>query len=134
MTALTKDTNRVYELGDINQLPVMGGQIIYQGAAVGVHPYGYAKRLEYGDTFAGFAEEHVNNSAGSDGTKTVRIKKRGAVLLNIPGVTMNHINQSIFGAEDDNFTFDGNYPYVGKISRVEPNEMALVEFIAGLLP
>ena len=35
MTALATDSNRVYELGDINQVPVKGSSIIYQGAAVG---------------------------------------------------------------------------------------------------
>lgn len=134
----TKDIARDYELGDINQLPVMGGQIIYEGSAVGAHPSGYIKRLESGHTFVGFAEEHVDNSTGLDGAKTVRVKKRGAVFLNIPFVTLADINKPIFfNGEDDSFTFDGNayyYVFVGRISRVEANGMVLIEFGPGTSP
>jgi len=55
MVALTKDTNRVYELGDINEVPVKGGVVIYQGATVGSNATGYAKPLPAGDLFLGFA-------------------------------------------------------------------------------
>jgi len=30
MVKLTKDVTRTYELGDINEFPVLGGELIYQ--------------------------------------------------------------------------------------------------------
>ena len=54
MTKLTTDTNRVYELGDINEFPVLGGELIYQGAAVGLEvASGYVRDLQVGDKFLG---------------------------------------------------------------------------------
>lgn len=56
MTALSTDANRTYELGDINQVPVKGAAVIYQGAAVGGHSSGYARPIQNGDKFLGFAD------------------------------------------------------------------------------
>ncbi len=35
MVQLTKDLTRTYELGDINEYPILGGELIYQGATIG---------------------------------------------------------------------------------------------------
>ena len=43
MTALSTDTNRVYELGNINEFPVAAKSLIYQGAAVGSNSNGFAQ-------------------------------------------------------------------------------------------
>jgi len=129
MVALTKDTNRVYELGDINEVPVKGGVVIYQGATVGSNAAGYAKPLQAGDLFLGFAENPVNNLTGSDGVKNVRIKKRGSVLLDISGVTLADVNKSVYATDDNTFTLVATGAvYVGKISRIDASGSALVEF------
>lgn len=129
MVALTKDINRIYELGDINEIPVKGGVIIYQGAAVGGNIAGHAKPLQVGDVFLGFAEECVDNLTGSDGIKNVRIKKRGSVLLDIPGITLASITRSVYATDDNNFTLvPANAAYIGKISRIDASGSALVEF------
>ena len=129
MVALTKDTNRVYELGDIKEVPVKGGVVIYQGATVGSNATGYAKPLQAGDLFLGFAEDPVNNLSGSDGVKNVRIKKRGSVLLDISGVTLADINKSVYATDDNTFTLVATAAvYVGKISRIDASGSALVEF------
>lgn len=129
MVALIKDTNRIYELGDINEVPVKGGVIIYQGATVGANATGYAKPLQAGDLFLGFAEEPANNSSGSDGAKNVRIKKRGSVLLDIAGVTLADVNKSVYATDDNTFTLVlTGAVYVGKISRIDASGSALVEF------
>ena len=129
MVALIKDTNRIYELGDINEVPVKGGVMIYQGAAVGSNPAGHAKPLQSGDQFLGFSEECADNLTGSDGMKNVRIKKRGSVLLDIPGITLAAINKSVYATDDNNFTLVAtNAVYIGKISRVDTGGSALVEF------
>jgi hypothetical protein len=135
MTALSNDANRTYELGDINQIPVKGGSIIYQGAAVGSNSSGYAKSIQNGDKFLGFADEHIDNADDGDGTKSVRIRKRGAILLDISGITLADINKSVYATDDNSFTLsDSNSVYIGQISRIDSNGVVLVEFDATVLP
>ena len=42
MAKLTNDIARTYELGDTSEYPMLGGEIIYEGAAVGINSNGYA--------------------------------------------------------------------------------------------
>ena len=135
MTALATDSNRIYELGDINQVPVKGSSIIYQGAAVGGHSSGYARSIANGDKFLGFADEHIDNSGGGDGLKTVRVRKRGAILLDISGVVVGDIGKSVYATDDNTFTLsDTNAVYIGQISRIDSSGVALVEFDVAALP
>lgn len=135
MTALATDSNRIYELGDINQVPVKGSSIIYQGAAVGGHSSGYARSIANGDKFLGFADEHIDNSGGGDGLKTVRVRKRGAILLDISGVALGDNGKSVYATDDNTFTLsDTNAVYIGQISRIDSSGVALVEFDVAALP
>ena len=135
MTVLATDSNRIYELGDINQVPVKGSSIIYQGAAVGGHSSGYARSIANGDKFLGFADEHIDNSGGGDGLKTVRVRKRGAILLDISGVALGDIGKSVYATDDNTFTLsDTNAVYIGQISRIDSSGVALVEFDVAALP
>ena len=135
MTALATDSNRIYELGDINQVPVKGSSIIYQGAAVGGNSSGYARSIANGDKFLGFADEHIDNSGGGDGLKTVRVRKRGAILLDISGVALGDIGKSVYATDDNTFTLsDTNAVYIGQISRIDSSGVALVEFDVAALP
>ena len=135
MTGLTNDANRSYELGDINQLPIKGGSIIYEGAAVGSNSSGYAKPITNGDKFCGFADEKIDNSGGGDGAKTVRIRKKGSVLLDISGITLADINKSVYATDDNTFTLSAtNAVYIGQISRIDSSDVVVVEFDAAALP
>ncbi len=136
MATLTKDTVRVYELGNINEFPLAGGANIYQGAAVGANTTGYARSLQTSDTFLGFAEDHVNNTNGLDGAKNIRVRKRGSALLEISGVALADLNKSVYATNDNTFTLasTGNAAYIGQISRIDSNGIALVEFSASALP
>lgn len=135
MAALTKDKNRSYELGDINELPIKGSTVIYQGSALGSNSSGYAKPIANGDKFVGFADDHVDNSAGGDGAKNIRIKKRGAILLEISSITLADINKSVYATNDNTFTLsDTDSVYIGQISRIDSSGVAVVEFDSSDLP
>lgn len=135
MTGLTNDANRSYELGDINQLPIKGGSIIYEGAAVGSNSSGYAKPITNGDKFCGFADEKIDNSGGGDGAKTVRIRKKGSILLDISGITLADINKSVYATDDNTFTLSATSAvYIGQISRIDSSDVVVVEFDAAALP
>jgi len=135
MTALATDVNRNYELGDINQVPVKSSSIIYQGAAVGGNSSGYARPIQNGDKFFGFADEHIDNSSGLDGDKTVRVRKRGAILLDISNIALGDIGKSVYATDDNTFTLsNANAVYIGQISRIDSSGVALVEFDVAALP
>ena len=134
MTALSKDTNRVYEIGEINEAPMVGGATIYQGSAVGANSSGYARSLQATDLFLGFSEDHFVNS-GSDGAKNARIRKKGSVLLEINGIALSDINKSVYATNDNTFTLssDNDAVYIGQISRIDSSGVVLVEFSSSAL-
>ncbi len=70
MTTLAVDKPRNYELGDHNDLPVITGDVIYEGAAVGLNGSGYARPLAAGDVFGGFALRQSDNSVQGVSGKT----------------------------------------------------------------
>ena len=130
MVKLTKDVVRTYELGDINEIPVLGGEMIYQGSAVGISPEnGYAKSLQPDDKFVGFAEDHLNANNSSDGQKNIRVRKRGSIILEVAGASLTDINKSVYATNDDSFTLsETNAVYIGQISRFEFDDRVLVDF------
>ena len=87
--ALSADTPRAYQLGDIQYYPVKASTKIYEGAAVGLDS-GYARGLVDGDTFVGFALEQADNSAvATDGYINVKVAVRGRAALTITSVAVS---------------------------------------------
>ena len=130
MVKLTKDMLRTYELGDINEIPVLGGETIYQGSAVGASSEnGYARSLQPDDKFIGFAEDHIDAVNSSDGQKNVRVRKKGSIILEVAGASLTDINKSVYATNDNSFTLSPtNAVYIGQISRFEFDDRMLVDF------
>lgn len=134
MGKLTSDVARTYELGDTNEYPVLGGAIIFEGGIVGIQENGYARALEAGDKFGGFADTKIDNSQGTDGQKTVRTKAKGTIVFPAPsGVTQANIGDEIFAADDDTLTTTASNTFIGKIIRVSDSEIS-VDFQAFATP
>lgn len=104
MATLAVDKARTYELGDINEFPVIASDIIYEGAAVGDNASGYARPLAAGDHFLGFAERKADNSAGSAGDINVRVLRRGLVKLPITSLAITDVGKDVYASDDDTFT------------------------------
>jgi hypothetical protein len=103
MVQLTKDLTRTYELGDINEYPILGGEIIYQGAAIGLEvASGYVRPLQATDKFVGFAEDNIDASNASDGEKNIRVKRRGSVTLELSGAAITDVGKSLYATDDIN--------------------------------
>ncbi len=129
MTTLAKNTPRPYELGDMNNLPVVASDIIYEGAAVGIDSNGYARPLVAGDKFAGFSTEHVDNSSGNNGDKTVRVRRRGAVELPIAALAITDNGAAVYASDDDTFTLVSTAnSRIGTVVRWEETGVGLVDF------
>ena len=129
--ASTRDKTPVYELGNINEYLIAAGVIIYEGIAVGDNGNGYSRALQKGDVFRGFAERHEDNLLGSDGGKRIRVKKYGAIVLEIENLTLADTGKAVYASDDNTFTLskDGN-SYIGTVSRYIENNTGLVEFYA----
>jgi len=135
MATLSADAPRQYGVGDYDDYPVVASDIIYQGAAVGENGSGYARPLQAGDVFLGFAEGKVDNSSGSAGDKHVRVKTRGVVRLTVAGATAITGNDRpiVYASDDATFTLTAstNTP-IGRLRRWIASTDAMVEFDAML--
>ncbi len=132
MATLTADNPRDYQLGDLEEYPVIASDIIYEGAAVGENGSGYSRPLQAGDAFQGFCLEHVDNSAGAAGDKRVRVRAKGRAKLTISGaaITVND-RAPVYASDDNTFTLTrGGNSFIGVVSRWESTGVAVVEFDA----
>lgn len=132
MATLAKDTYRIKVVGDVNEIPVIAADIIYEGAAVGiVKASGHARPLNAADKFAGFAEAKADNSTGSAADINVRIVARGVVKLSVSGAVITDVEQPIYATDDDTFVFlPTGGVYIGKVIRFVSSGVVEVEFDA----
>lgn len=133
MTTLAADTVRAYQLGDIEEYPVIATDIIYEGAAVGENAAGYARPLVAADPFLGFAVSKVDNSAGAAGDENVQVKTRGRVQLAVVGATAITANDrpAVYASDDNTFTLTATAnTKIGYVSRWISSGVCIVEFDA----
>ena len=133
MATLANDTPRAYELGTVEEYPVLAADIIYEGAAVGENGSGYARPLVGTDPFLGFAESKADNSAGAAGAVNVRVKTKGKVQLAVAGATAITANDRplVYATDDNTFTLTNtSATCIGRVSRWISSGVAVVEFDA----
>ena len=128
--ALSADTPRVYELGDINSLPVKASWKVFEGAAVGIDAAsGYARGLCAGDAFAGFCIQNADNATGSSGDVRVQVKTHGEVQLPVTNVAITDIGKPVYASDDDTFVLTAmSNSYIGKVKRFVSTGVAVVAF------
>ncbi len=132
MTTLAADKARNFELGDIQELPMIAADIIYEGAAVGDNASGLARPLVAADPFLGFAKRTVDNSAGAASAKNVRVRTRGQVQLSVVGASSAaDVSETVYASDDDTFTLtsSGNSA-IGKVARWVSGTTCIVAFEA----
>lgn len=132
MTTLAADAPRDYQLGEIEEYPVIASDVIYEGAAVGENAAGYSRPLVAADPFQGFAERKADNSAGAAGAVNVRVKTKGRIKLAISGLAITSNDRAAVYASDDNtftLTSTGNSK-IGWVSRFVSAGVGIVEFEA----
>ena len=130
MTTLSTDTARAYELGLINEFPVIASEVIYEGAAVGiVAASGHARPLTSVDKFAGFAEKQANNASGDAADINVRVKRCGAVKLAVTGAVITDVGLPVYASDDNAFSFiKTSGVFVGFARRFVSSGYMVVEF------
>lgn len=130
MATLTVDTYRVTVVGEVNEIPVIAADIIYEGAAVGVVVgTGHARPLTSVDVFAGFAEQKADNSAGAAAAINVRNITKGVVKLSVSGAVITDIGQPVYATDDNTFVFlPTGGVFVGFVRRYVSSGVVEVEF------
>lgn len=113
----------------LNSVPIKASTEIFLGAAVGMTS-GYARQLVAGDTFAGFAEQHVNNTVATDGAARMPVLARGQVKLSVTSVAVTDIGADVYASDSQTFVLaagPGN-TFIGKVLRFVSSGVAIVAF------
>lgn len=133
--ALSANTERTYKAETYeNTLPVAASTTIYKGSAVG-DTGGYARALNAGDIFHGFATAKVDNSSGSAGDLNVELRKSGIVRASISSLAITDIGKAVYMSDDDTFTLtQGSNTFVGHVVRWVSTGIGEVAFNAAGLP
>jgi len=106
MTTLSADKRRDLVLGEVNEIPIIIAEIIYEGAAVGtVKASGHAWPLAFGYKFVGFAEQKCDNSTGAAAAKNVRVITKGTAKLSVSGAVITDVGAPVYATDDDTFVF-----------------------------
>lgn len=128
--ALSADTPRDYELGEINTLPVLASTTIYEGSAVGLSS-GYARALVAGDAFMGFARRKAVESTAVNGAVNVDVVTKGILKATITSVAVTDVGSSVYMSADGTFTLTkGSNSWVGLVYRYVTTNTCMVAFIA----
>ncbi len=109
--ALAADKALEYTEGVEVGFPVDDGDKIYAGALTCVNADGYA--VPGGDTagliFVGVSIEQVDNTLGLDGEKTVRVRRRGLIKMELAtAITQANVGDNVFLAGDDKVDIAAN--------------------------
>ena len=132
MATLSANSKRVFEFNEdqlLQDIPVVASDIIYEGAAVGLSA-GYARPLQAGDVFVGFATAKADNSSGSAGDKYVRVLQRGTVKLTIAGtLAVTDLAATVYASDDDTFTKSStSNSDIGTLTRFISTTVGMVRF------
>lgn len=128
--ALSKNAQYPFEIGELNELPVLTNVKVYENAFVGVQASsGYARPCIAGDAGAGFAESPADNTGGASGAIRVRVKDWGKIQLAIANLAITDIDKPIYASDDGTFTLTAtNNSFVGIVDRFVSSGVGVVAF------
>lgn len=103
--------------------PIAASTVIYQGTLVFENTGGYAVGIVAAgvNTFAGVADDHVSNSAGSNGDESVEVWQEGVFELAGTGFTQADVGNTAYAV--DNYTVTTNPSAATRIGKI-------VEFVS----
>ena len=135
MTTLAADKNRKFVVADLEDYPVIAADIIYKGAAVGENASGYARPLQGGDVFLGFAVEQADNSAGAAGAINVKVRTKGVAELPVASLAITDNDRvAVYASDDDTFTkVSTDNSLIGYVRKFISTGVGLVEYDAALV-
>lgn len=108
--SLKADFNAPYRDGELTPVPVAKGEYIPAGTIVCINAAGYAVggQASTGLTYAGRAEEFVDNTSGADGAVHVLVRRKKAFRwLNDGTVTQAMLGQRVYVLDNRTVTGTG---------------------------
>ena len=110
----SRELNR-YVDQDLRSFKVAGSTTVYKGSLVSVQADGYVAPLTAAELLAGIAYEEVDNSAGSDGDKSVRVYTKGDFDHALSGAAIANVGDAGYASDDGTLTFtSASNTYVGQ--------------------
>lgn len=105
MAALSKDRATPYREGIEVAYPVAAAVKIYAGSLVCANGGGFAAPAAdtSGYRLAGVALEQVDNTAGADGAKSVRVRRHGIFEFDAASITQAMVGDSMYAVDDHTF-------------------------------
>jgi hypothetical protein len=105
MSALTKDRATAYRDGIEIDFPVAANTKIFAGSLVCVNSGGYAVpgADSAGLKFMGVAMSQVDNSAGANGDKSLRVRRSGAFEFDAASITQAMVGDPMYAVDDHTF-------------------------------
>lgn len=124
MAQLTANQVNIYDSAPqyFNSIPIDDNVIVWKGSAVGMDgSTGYARQLVANDRFAGFAEQHIDNtvSGHSAAALSVPVMRSGVIQATIATVLQTDFNRAVYMSDGATFTYtsSGN-TLIGRVIRV----------------
>lgn len=131
MTQLSANTAREYQLPELNDLPVAASATIYEGSAVGDNGSGYARQLNAGDPFRGFALRKADNASGAAGDVDVHVRQKGRIVLTISALAITDVGKPVYASDGNTFTLTASTnTHVGRVIGWVQTGRGVVEFDA----
>ncbi len=105
MTGLTRDRATSYREGVEVDYPVAAGVKIYAGSLVCVNADGFAVPAAdtSGYVFVGVALEQMDNSAGANGAKSIRVRREGVFEFDAASITQAMVGDPMYVVDDHTF-------------------------------
>lgn len=132
---LTRDTHRVWELGEVSAWPLAPNTSLFQGAAVGDNGSGFARPLQAGDPFLGFCEAFVSNlspspvvPAAQGSEACARVLTSGLVEIEVAGVKASSFGAPVYASDDNTFSLNGLSSFIGTVHRPLLSGKTMVAF------
>ena len=130
MAALTTSLEVDEKQDNLLDLPIVASDIIYRGAICKNNAAGFLApaSAEAGASFAGMAEEEVDNSSGAAGDLNAKVRTRGVFLLTGVSFTQADIGEAVYASDDQtvSITQGANEQEVGKIVELESSTQVWV--------
>jgi len=105
MAGLTRDRATSYREGVELDYPVAASTKIYAGSLVCVNADGFAVPAAdtSGYVFVGVALEQVDNSAGANGAKNLRVRRQGVFEFDAASITQAMVGDPMYAVDDHTF-------------------------------
>lgn len=136
MTALSVDRNTTYRDGVEIELPVYQSVKIYAGSLVCVNGsggYAIPAADASGNIFMGVAMEQADNSSGSSGDITVRVRRKGVYKFGASSITQAMVGDLMYVVDDQTIdeTSPGNSVVAGILVKYVSATVGWIDIEAG---